>query len=68
MSITLGPSLGFPFVMFQLSVREPVTHFRKGKVVVEHKGLPAETPETPHDVPSCTVTLARPISVVVPST
>ena len=54
--------------MFQLSVREPVTHFRKGKVVVEHKGLPAETPEPPHDVPSCTVTLARPISVVVPST
>jgi hypothetical protein len=40
----LGPSIGLPFVMFRLSVREPVAHFRKGKVVGEHKGLPAEIP------------------------
>ena len=65
---TSSPSLGFPFVMFLLSVREPVTHFRNGKDVVERKGLPAETPEPLHYVPSCTVTLARPTSVVVPST
>ena len=65
---TSSPSLGCPFVMFQLSVHEPVTHFRRGKVGGERKGLPAETPEPPHDVPSCTVTLARPISLLVPST
>jgi len=65
---TSSLSLSFPFVMFLLSVREPVAHFRKGTGVGEHKGLPAETPEPLHYVPSCTVTLARPTSVVVPST
>ena len=45
MSITLGPSLGLPSVMFRLSVRgDFVAHFRKGRVVGEHKGLPAATP------------------------
>ena len=41
--------------------------FPKEKVVGEHKGLPAATPLPPHELPSHTVTLARPISVVVPS-
>lgn len=43
--MTLDLSLGLAFLILRLSVREDLLpHFIKGKVVGEHKGLPAATP------------------------